>query len=197
MRPGAVCDRAKPCSDDIGPLCAWIPQGWRVVESASGYSLDRPAEEHIEIPGASPRIIDDVLWERVQQIMNDPERIARRPKPRHDYPVRGRMRCRLCGSAMINRGHTYHHPVCRMACDRRLGRDVRADRLEPTIWREVRTKLTSPEIILQELRRVQPEPDRNAGPEDRALALEALQFTVRAEPTRSTVQRIVPFDPGL
>lgn len=250
----------------------------------------RPAEDHIEIPGASPRIIDDALWDRVQQIMNDPERIARRPKPRHEYPLRGRMKCRLCGSAMvgqtmINRGHTYHYYVCRVAFDRRLGREcagrnVRADRLEPAVWCEIRAKLTSPEIILQELRRVQPEPDRdeiariesrvteiteqqrrlvkalasgkideglvtdelddlqrqrivleerlrelrpadapthaandvgmfmqacravgqfldNAGPEDRALALEALQIAVRAEPTRATVQGIVPFDPDL
>jgi hypothetical protein len=102
--------------------------------------------------------------------MNDPERIARRPKPRYTYPLRGRVKCLLCGSAMvgqtmINRGHTYHYYVCRVAFDRRTGRtcsgrNVRADRLEAAIWREVRAKLTSPEVILQELRRGQPEPDR-------------------------------------
>src|SRR4051794_34057858 len=55
--------------------------------------VERPVEEHVEIPGASPRIIDDPLWDRVQQIMNDPERIARRPKVRHEYPLRGRVKC--------------------------------------------------------------------------------------------------------
>jgi site-specific DNA recombinase len=103
----------------------------------------RPAEEWVEIPGASPRIVDEALWQRVQQIMNDPERIARRPKPRHAYPLRGRVKCLLCGSAMvgqtmINRGHTYHYYVCRVAFDRRTGRtcsgrNVRADRLEAAI----------------------------------------------------------------
>src|SRR4051812_31090814 len=63
--------------------------------------VDRPAEDLIEIPGASPRIIDDALWDRVQQIMNDPERVARRPKVRHEYPLRGRVKCSLCGSAMV------------------------------------------------------------------------------------------------
>jgi site-specific DNA recombinase len=131
--------------------------------------VDRPAEEHVDIPGASPRIVDDGIWERVQQIMNDPERIARRPKPRHEYPLRGRVKCPLCGSAMvgqtmINRGHTYHYYVCRIAFDRRTGRvcagrNVRADRLEPAIWREIRAKLTTPEVIIQELWRGQPEPD--------------------------------------
>src|SRR4051794_35071589 len=63
--------------------------------------VERPAEEHVEIPGASPRIIDDALWNRVQQIMNDPERIARRPKVHHEYSLRGRVKCSLCGSAMV------------------------------------------------------------------------------------------------
>jgi site-specific DNA recombinase len=249
--------------------------------------VERPAEDRIEIPDASPRIIDDALWDRVQQIMNDPERVARRPKVRHEYPLRGRVKCSLCGSAMVgqtmtNRGHIYHYYVCRSAFSRRSdrtceGRNVRSDRLEPAIWREIRAKLTTPEIILQELRRGQPEPDReeverlesriarltegerrlvrlytsgeideamfqsenaemkqqrkiledrllelrpsaprrpavpdadlveraceavgrfldNAGPEDRALALEALQIAVRATPTKGEIRGIVPFD---
>jgi hypothetical protein len=244
-------------------------------------------EEWVEIPGASPRIVDEALWQRVQQIMDAPERIARRPKPRHTYPLHGRVKCLLCGSAivgqtMINRGHTYHYDVCRVAFDRRTGRtcsgrNVRADRLEAAIWREIRAKLTSPEIILQELRRGQPEPDRGevariedrlaeigeqerrlvkhlasgriderlvldeldelkrqrttlqdrlreirstdigpsaahdadlfvracrtvgafldkAGPEDRTLALEALQIAIRAPPAEATVHGVVPID---
>jgi site-specific DNA recombinase len=251
--------------------------------------VERPPEEWVEIPGASPRIVDEALWQRVQQILNDAERIARRPKPRYEYPLRGRVKCLLCGSAMVgqtmvNRGHTYHYYVCRVAFDRRTGRtcsarNVRADRLEPAIWREVRAKLTSPEIILQELRRQQPEPDReeieqierrvsdiaeqerrlvkalasgridehlvadelddlkrqrltleerlrvlrpreiaspavhdadqfvracravgefldNARPEERALALEALQLAIRATPSEAVVHGVVPIDPG-
>jgi site-specific DNA recombinase len=252
--------------------------------------IERPPEDHIEIPGASPRIVDQPLWLRVQQILNDAERIARRPKPRYEYPLRGRIRCLLCGAAMVgqtmvNRGHTYHYYVCRVAFDRRTGRtcagrNVRADRLEPAIWREVRAKLTSPEIILQELHRQQPAPDQDeitrvedqlheisaqerrlvkalasgridehlvleelddlkrqrgvledrlrelrprtdapslvpeadvfvracravgnfldrAGPEDRALALEALQIAVRATPQEAEIHGVVPIDSDL
>ena len=252
--------------------------------------VERPAEEHVEISGASPRIIDDALWQRVQQILDDPERIARRPKPRYEYPLRGRVKCLVCGSAMVgqtmdNRGHVYHYYCCRIAFDRRTGRtcsarNVRADHLEPAVWREIRAKLTAPEIILQELRRQQPEPDQdevdriarrvsdigeqerrlvkalasgriderlvieeldelkrrrgvlegrlrelrprtsaaspapeaelfvracravsdfldNAGPEDRALALEALQIVIRAAPTEAVVHGAVPIDPDL
>jgi len=252
--------------------------------------VERPPEEHIEIPGASPRIIDQALWQRVQQILHDSERIARRPKPRYEYPLRGRIRCLLCGAAMVgqtmvNRGHTYHYYVCRVAFDRRTGRtcagrNVRADRLEPAIWQEIRAKLTSPEVILQELHRQQPEPDRdeitrvehqlheipaqerrlvkalasgriderlvleelddlkrqrgaledrlrelqphtdapslvpeaelfvracravndfldNAGAQDRALALEALQIAVRATPQEAEIRGVVPVDSDL
>ncbi len=133
--------------------------------------VERPIEDRIEIAGASPRIVDEALWQRIQQILNDPERIARRPKPRYAYPLRGRVKCQLCGAAMVgqtmvNRGHTYHYYVCRVAFDRRTGRtcsgrNVRADRLEPAIWQEIRTKLTSPQVILQELTRKQPEPDQH------------------------------------
>ena len=252
--------------------------------------IERPAEDQVEIPGASPRIVSDALWDRVQQIMNDPERIARRPKVRHEYSLRGRVKCSLCGSAMVgqtmkNRGHIYHYYVCRSAFSRRSdrtceGRNVRTDRLEPAIWREVRAILTTPEVIIQELRRGQPEPDHeeverlesriakltegerrlvrlytlgeidepmfqsengeikkqravledrlleirpvtrdapaipaanlveracqavgtfldNAGPEDRALALEALQIAVRATPQEAEVRGIVPLDADL
>lgn len=133
-------------------------------------AVERPAEERVEIPGASPRIVDETLWQRVHQIMNDPERVVRRPKLQHAYALRGRVKCNLCGSGMIghtmtDKGKPYHYYHCRYAFDQRTGRvcaarNVRADRLETTIWSEVRAKLTSPEIILQELRAGQPEPNR-------------------------------------
>jgi site-specific DNA recombinase len=245
----------------------------------------RPEAEQVEIPGASPRIIGDDLWQRVQQVMNDPERIARRPKLQHAYALRGRVKCQICGSAMvghtmIDKGRPYHYYHCRLAFDRRTGREcsgrnIRAERLETAIWQEVRAKLTTPEVILQELLRGQPEPDLhevsrieerlaeignqekrlvkhlasglidealvlgelddlkrqrttllarlrelrptpsttvqdadlfvracravsdfldNAGPEDRTLALEALQITVRATTTEAEVTGIVPVD---
>src|SRR5690606_8339965 len=40
--------------------------------------IEQPAEEWIEIPDATPAIIERPLWERVQQILNDPSRAKRR-----------------------------------------------------------------------------------------------------------------------
>ena len=101
--------------------------------------------------------------------MNDPERVARRPKLRHEYALRGRVKCGLCGAAMVghtmvDRGRPYHYYHCRITFDRRTGREcsgrnVRADRLEAAIWREIRAKLSSPEIILQEVQRGRPAPN--------------------------------------
>jgi hypothetical protein len=132
--------------------------------------VDRPAEDQVEIVGASPRMIDDKLWQRVQQIINAPERIARRPKLQHECALRGRVKCQLCGSAMvghtmIDNGRPYHYYHCRLAFDRRSsracsGRNIRAERLETAIWQEIGATLTSPEIILQELGRGRPEPDQ-------------------------------------
>ena len=75
-----------------------------------------------------------------QDIINDPERVARRPKLQHAYALRGRIKCQICGSAMvghtmIDNGKPYHYYHCRLAFDRQSGqacsgRNVRAERLE-------------------------------------------------------------------
>ena len=62
--------------------------------------VERPVEEWIEVVGATPRIVDQALWGRVQEIIRDPERIRRRPAGRF-YALSTRARCGLCGSAMV------------------------------------------------------------------------------------------------
>jgi site-specific DNA recombinase len=120
----------------------------------------RPAEEWIEIPGASPRIVDEALWQRVQEILTDSER-----KPKHTkiriYPMRGRLRCGVCGSAMVgqtmtSKGREYRYYGCRHIYDRRTGTDctsryVRADDLERGLWAEVGKVLSDPRVVLNEL----------------------------------------------
>ncbi|MDP8924907.1 MAG: recombinase family protein [Chloroflexota bacterium] len=63
--------------------------------------VERPADERIQIEGASPRIVDEALWRRVQAIITDPERTKRAPTPARTYELRGRMKCGLCGAAMV------------------------------------------------------------------------------------------------
>jgi hypothetical protein len=40
-------------------------------------AVQQPEDEWLEITGASPQIVDNTTWQRVQQILTDPERIAR------------------------------------------------------------------------------------------------------------------------
>ena len=127
--------------------------------------VERPQDEWVMIEGASPRIIDDALWDRVQSILDDPQRIARNCAARYAYSLRGRVTCANCGSAMVGqtmrpRGREYHYYCCRVAFNR-LGtrhcttRNVRAEKLEEGIWREVRAILSNPRIVLNELERAE------------------------------------------
>ena len=125
--------------------------------------VERPVDERIEIVGASPRIIDETLWQRVQEIILDPERIRRAPTPARTYELRGRMRCGLCGASMVGqtlkiKEKPYPYYRCRHAYDRRNGkhcetRYVRAVDLERAIWREVTAVLSRPSMVRDELER--------------------------------------------
>ena len=137
--------------------------------------VERPENEHIEIPGATPAIIDDELWARVQAILNDPERISRRPVARRRYALRGRLRCGLCKRAMVgqtlsSKGKDYPYYRCRHAYTKSTSRAcaaryIPAAALEHEIREEVRKVLTAPEVVLGELRQ----------PDDSASAREAIQ----------------------
>lgn len=122
--------------------------------------VERPPEAWIEVPDASPRIIDQQLWERVQQIITDPERPRRRPQGRF-YLLSARARCALCGSAMVGqtltvRGAPFWYYRCRHAYDKNTGytcsaRYVRGPELERAVWAEIRRVLADPLIVVREL----------------------------------------------
>ena len=128
------------------------------VRAAGGRRRTR--SEQIEIPGATPPIIGDDLWQRVQAILNDPERTKLRSTPNRQYMLRGRLRCGVCHSAMVGqtlapKGKAYSYYRCRHAytgntghrCDSRY---IRAEALEQEIWAEVRRVLTEPEVVSRE-----------------------------------------------
>ena len=118
--------------------------------------------ERIEVEGCTPRIIDEVTWQRVQDILSDPRRISRRSTGQY-YALRSRTKCGLCGSAMVgqtlaSKGYPYRYYRCRHAYDKNTGHDcsaryIRCERLEDTVWKEVGRVLTNPDVILHELRR--------------------------------------------
>ncbi|MGE4056979.1 MAG: recombinase family protein [Vicinamibacterales bacterium] len=127
--------------------------------------VERPAEDHVEIVGASPQIVDETLWQRVQAILNDPERTRRSPTPARTYELRGRTKCGVCGASMVGqtlkvKGKPYPYYRCRFAYDKLSGqrcdgRYVRAIDLEDGIWREVTEVLSRPSVVLNEYERAQ------------------------------------------
>lgn len=128
------------------------------------HPVERPEDEWILIEGASPRIVDDALWDRVQEILNDPERNPPRRFPRF-YLLRSRIKCGICGSAMIGQamrgapgGTVYKYYGCRHVYDRRTGHDctaryVPAQKLEAGIWGEIGRILSNPQTVLNEQER--------------------------------------------
>src|SRR6266536_2899975 len=123
--------------------------------------VERPIEDRVEIVGASPQIVDEALWRRVQAIIEDPERTKRAPTPARTYELRGRMKCGLCGASMVGqtlkiKDKPYPYYRCRHAYDRRNGkhcetRYIRALDLEGSVWREVTAVLSRPSVVLDEL----------------------------------------------
>ena len=141
----------------VGSL-VWNKQRY-VKDPMTGKRLARPNPEDQWIVEAAPdlRILDDELWNRVQQrlvaIRTSPSvskareaRFWEHRRARHLFT--GLMVCAECGSSMIAVGKDY------MACDhaRNQGtcshkRGVKRDRIEEAVLETLKTKLMQPEHV--------------------------------------------------
>ena len=139
----------------------WVAQRNGKTGARRRRPVDRPVEEWVEIPGASPRLVEEAIWQRVKGIIEDPERTAQRPTPRF-YALRGRTKCAACGGAVTGqtlrmKGHEYRYYQCRHAYDKQVKQRcaakfyIRADDLERAVWSEVRRVLSDPTVVLNEL----------------------------------------------
>ncbi len=123
--------------------------------------MPRDESEHIVVPEATPAIVSLDTFERVQQILADPERRARVDRA-GTFLLRGRVRCAHCGSAMNGRssnGSRYRYYECSRKA--RLGkeacpqsRSVPAAELEASVRSAIANALAHPRRVLAELRRV-------------------------------------------
>ena len=131
---------------------------------------ERPRNEWIEIPGATPAIIPKNEFDRVQATLKQPrKRLTSDPR---QYLLRSYICCGYCGSPMIgtklNRRYRYYQSVNARSFAYRpatcSARYVPAQPLEETVWREVVQILEDPSVILEELnrRRAADEPYRQA-----------------------------------
>ena len=130
------------------------------VRGFTNKQVGRPADEWIEVSDACPRIIEEDTWQRVQDILSDPDRTKHLPTPQ-SYILRGRAKCGVCGSAMVGqtlttKGRPYRYYRCHHVYDKNTSRTctaryVRGDKLETAVWEEVERVLADPAVVLQEL----------------------------------------------
>lgn len=120
---------------------------------------ERGENDWIEVEGATPAIIPQSLFDRVQDRIEDPER-KKRGRATFDYPLRGRMRCPACDSAMV--GQTLMKGRYRYYRCRRSYAGPRADRcaspyvpkgpLEDAVQAALVGVISEPRILMAELR---------------------------------------------
>ncbi|WP_353275782.1 recombinase family protein [Wolbachia endosymbiont (group A) of Pipizella viduata] len=126
-------------------------------KSCSRYSQDK--ENWIYI--AVPRIVDEELFNTVQeQLAENRERVKRQERRAarllQGLTVCQRCRYAYCGTYVINRRGTYYYyyrciaPSYKEACG---NRPVQADALETTIWKKVKGILKKPERLINEYQR--------------------------------------------
>jgi len=112
----------------------------------------RPTEEWVHLPGVTPPIISEELFEVAQHQLR--QNAVNSPRNRkHRYLLSGHIRC-TCGWAM--RGQPipprYLYYVCRhrgreFGPERCDSKAVRAPEIESLVWDEVKRALSNPEVI--------------------------------------------------
>jgi len=121
----------------------------------------RPEEEWIPIP--VPAIVDDLVFQQVQEKLSKNRQTASRNNTRHSYLLRGMISCGLCrrGAGGRTSGDKYHYYVCRGHSDalqlpleqRCTARFMPAQKLDDLVWADLCQVLTHPDIIAHALER--------------------------------------------
>jgi site-specific DNA recombinase len=116
----------------------------------------RPREEWIEIPGVTPAIISQEVFDAAQkQLRFNRERSSRNCK--HEYLLRGHLRCRQCGrvyTGEMTNSRTYRCAGRKKAyvpVERCCNKGWRADKLEAIVWDELSAYLGDRDLIIAEL----------------------------------------------
>ncbi|MEK7848499.1 MAG: recombinase family protein [Chloroflexota bacterium] len=107
-------------------------------------------KEDIEIPGATPALVDRALFEAAQDRLIHNKEYARR-RAKHDFLLRGLVFCDNCGRRMVGASpggcRSYRCTGHKWNPDRHCGRSVNADNLEAGVWEKVLAILSSPQLV--------------------------------------------------
>ena len=119
----------------------------------------RPREEWIIIP--VPRIVEDGVWEQAQEQLRQNSLHSSRNNKRHQYLLRGLIRCPRCGSTYS--GYTQHgyrgyrctnaSPVSSSTGKKCPPGAIRAQPVEDAVWEAVTEALQQPKMLTEEYQR--------------------------------------------
>ncbi len=124
-----------------------------------GTNKRKPQSEWIEIPGATPTIISEELFEAAQtQLKLNNEKSMRNTK--QQYLLRGHLFCRQCGHAYcghVDRTIKYYRCPGKLRItspvNRCSNKNWRVDKLEAIVWKEVEHVLDNPAFIVDAIER--------------------------------------------
>jgi site-specific DNA recombinase len=144
------------------------------TRAKGGKQFTRPQEDWIEIPGVTPTIISNELFETAQkQLQVNRDKSPRNVK--YEYLLRGYIKCRQCNHAYVGgvnvailKGKRYVRlyyrcsgkPLITNPVDRCQNKGWSAKRLEALVWAELERVLSHPEIIITELEKQRQDADR-------------------------------------
>jgi site-specific DNA recombinase len=121
----------------------------------------KPRPQGEWIPIGIPPIVDEAIWEAAQRQLVDNALHSRRNNKRHQYLLRGLIRCPRCGGTYTE---AFQHGQRFYRCGRTdptissTGRRCppgafRAGPVEQAVWETVADALRSPEVLVQEYQR--------------------------------------------
>ncbi|MFC1917962.1 recombinase family protein [Chloroflexota bacterium] len=130
--------------------------------TANGKQFNKPKSEWIEIPGVTPAIISQELFDAAQkQLHVNRQRASRNTK--YEYLLRGHVFCKLCGRrfsgwASGGRIEGQRKLVTRYRCagkskleapfNKCESKSWRADKLEDMVWQQIKHVLSNPDLII-------------------------------------------------
>jgi site-specific DNA recombinase len=144
---------------------AYAGKTYAFTTAKGGQQFTRPQTDWIEIPGVTPAIISQDLFDAAQrQLQVNRQKTV--PTTKHEYLLRGHIKCRQCGrsyagTASVNIQNGKQHTQLFYRCigrkkmfapiERCGNKGWSARRLEAMVWAELEHYLSNRDLILNEL----------------------------------------------
>ncbi len=140
-------------------MATWKATGRRSKQKMTKVTMHRTDKENwIYIP--VPRIVDEELFDMVQEQLDENKKRARIQKGKERNLLQGLIVCQNCGYAYVGlhfvsrkKAYSYYHCNARVMInshDKCRNKSIRADMLETDIWKEIKSLLKNPERIKKE-----------------------------------------------